>query len=95
MKWHRKLVSKKDIVIRKGTVFENIDGTNTHYASGNYEAIIGLDKDACVTIVVDNESKKYFEEVIETEVSNCEYAEPEGCFGPENCRYAEAGGCTY
>ena len=64
MKWRRKFVSKKNIVIRKGTVFENIDGTNTHYASGNYEAIIGLDKDTCVTIVVNNENKEYFKEVV-------------------------------
>lgn len=57
----KKIISKKDIIIPKGTVFENIDGTDTHYAFDNYETIIALDKDACVTIVVSSENKEYFE----------------------------------
>ena len=41
----KKIISKKDIIIPKGTVFECIDGMTTHYASGNYETLIEVTKD--------------------------------------------------
>lgn len=58
-----KLISKKDIIIPKGTIFECIDGTDTHYACDNYEYMLALDKDTYATIVVSSENKKYFEVV--------------------------------
>jgi len=60
---NKKIISKKDIIIPKGTIFENIDGSDTHYACDNYEYILGLDKDTCATVVVSSENKEYFEDV--------------------------------
>jgi len=40
-----KLISKKDIIIPKGTVFESIDGKTVKYSSGNYETLIEITKD--------------------------------------------------
>ena len=60
MKEIKKIISKKDIIIPKGTVFGNIDGSDTHYINDNYGYIIGLDKDTCATIVVSSENKEYF-----------------------------------
>lgn len=56
-----KLKLKKDIVIPKGTVFENISGMTTHYAYDNYEYILALDNDTCAAIAVTSENKQYFE----------------------------------
>jgi len=56
-----KIKLKKDIIIPQGTIFENIDGIDTHYAYDNYEYVLGLDKDTCVTIVVSSENEEYFE----------------------------------
>ena len=58
----KKIISKKDIIIPKGTVFENIGGCDTHYAYDNFEYIIELDKDTYATIVVSSENKEYFKE---------------------------------
>ena len=60
-KKNKVIVSKKDIVIPKGTAFKCIDGMDTHYAYDNYEYILGLDKDTCATIVVSSENEEYFE----------------------------------
>ena len=57
----KKIISKKDITIPKGTIFENIDGSDTHYVYDNYGYVIELDKDTCATIVVSSENKEYFE----------------------------------
>ena len=55
-----KIVSKKDIVIPKGTVFENIDGSTSHHYYGCYNTNIGLDNDTCARIIVTDENKEYF-----------------------------------
>ena len=41
----KEIVSKKDIVIPKGTVFECIDGRITRYVNGNYETLLEITKD--------------------------------------------------
>ena len=48
----KKIISKKDIIIPKGTVFENIDGWKTNYRGGNYEALIDLSRDNCGYFVI-------------------------------------------
>jgi len=60
VKTTKKIILKKDIVISKGTIFENIDGMDTHYAYDNYEYVLALDNDTCATIVVSSENKEYF-----------------------------------
>lgn len=44
-------VLRKDLVIPAGTEFTCIDGTTRRYATGNYEAIIGLSKDSTGSLV--------------------------------------------
>ena len=51
----RKIVSKKDIVIPRGTVFECIDGSERKYCSGNYEALIDLSRDNCGSFIIGDE----------------------------------------
>ena len=46
------IVSKKDIVIPKGTIFECIDGMKREYCNGNYEALIDLSVNNCGHFVV-------------------------------------------
>ena len=46
-KKNKVIVSKKDIVIPKGTVFECIDGLKREYGSGNYETLIDLSRNNC------------------------------------------------
>ena len=60
MKKNKVIVSKKDIIIPKGTIFKNIDGMDTHYAYDNYEYILALDNDTCATIIVSSENEEYF-----------------------------------
>jgi len=59
------IVSKRDIVIPKGTVFKCIDGTTRNYLNGNYEALIDLSKDNCGNFTIGT----YFDE------DNFEYAD--------------------
>jgi len=59
----KKIISKKDIIIPKGTVFENIDGSSSQFYHDNYEEYIELDKDTSVRIIVSSENKKYFDNV--------------------------------
>ena len=58
-----KLKLKKDIIIKKGTIFDNIDGTKTEYWSDNYDVLIALDKNTSARIIVSSENKQYFEVV--------------------------------
>ena len=60
----KKIISKKDIVIPKGTVFEYIDGSLSQFYYDNYDTIIGLDKDTCARIIVSSENEEYLECVI-------------------------------
>ena len=55
-----RLILKKNIVIPKGTVFENIDGETSHYAYDNYATLISLDNDATARIIVSSENEEYF-----------------------------------
>lgn len=57
-----KLISKKDIIIPKGTVFENIDNSTSEFIYDNYDYILAFDNDTCARIVVSSENKEYFEE---------------------------------
>ena len=63
MKKKRKvIVSKKDIVIPKGTIFECVGGMDVHYCNGNYEALISLSVDNCGHFVIGDEfNKRKFE----------------------------------
>ena len=56
-----KLKLKKDIVIPKGTVFENIDGTTSHHYRDLWSNIVALSNDTCAELIVSSENKKYFE----------------------------------
>lgn len=47
----QRIVLTRDLVIPAGTVFECCDGVVRRYASGNYEATIGLSKDTSGSIV--------------------------------------------
>lgn len=51
----KKIVSKKDVIIPKGTVFECIDGLKRKYCSGNYEALIDLSRDNCGSFIIGDE----------------------------------------
>ena len=57
-----RLILKKNIVIPKGTVFENIDGETSHYAYDNYAVIISLDNDTTARIIISSENEEYFKE---------------------------------
>ena len=65
MKKTKRIISKKDIIIPKGTVFENIDGSLSQFFYDNYTINIALDKDTSARIIVSSENKEYFtDEVI-------------------------------
>jgi hypothetical protein len=57
-----KIILKKDLIIPKGTVFENIDGETSHYCYDNYAVVISLDNDTTARIIVSSENEKYFKE---------------------------------
>ena len=56
-----KLISKKDIIIPKGTIFLNIDNSLSKFIYDNYRVEIELDKDTCASVIVSSENVKYFE----------------------------------
>jgi len=58
-----KLKLKKDIIIPKGTIFENIDNSSSEFIYDNYGYILALDNDTCARIIVSSENKDYFEVV--------------------------------
>ena len=58
-----KLIAKKNIVIPKGTIFENIDGSKSEFIYDNYDYILALDNDTCARIIVSSENNEYFEVV--------------------------------
>jgi len=60
-----KIKLKKDIIIPKGTIFENIDGLKRKYCNGNYEALIDLSRDNYGSFVIGGEFDKDNFEVIE------------------------------
>lgn len=51
MKKRARYVLKKDLIIPAGTVFECVDGTTRRFASGNFEAVIGLSRDSSGSLV--------------------------------------------
>ena len=61
----KRIISKKAIIIPKGTIFENIDGETSHCYYDNYSKVIALNKDTSVEIRVSSENKEYFEEIKE------------------------------
>jgi len=59
-------VLKRDLVIPAGTVFHCIDGTTRQFASGNFEATLGLSRDSSGSVVYgvepnDAECMEWFE----------------------------------
>ena len=60
MKKDKVIVSKKDIVIPKGTVFENIDKSSSQFIYDNYETYVELDDDTSARIIVSSENEEYF-----------------------------------
>ena len=61
-----KLISKKDIIIPKGTIFDNIDGETSTFVSDNYESYLQLDIDnyyntSAIRIIVSSDNKGLFE----------------------------------
>jgi len=56
-----KLISKKDIIIPKGTIFENIDNSLSEFIYDNYDYILALDDYTCARIIVSGENTEYFE----------------------------------
>lgn len=63
-----KLKLKKDILIKKGTVFEARNEFKNHYCTDDYDTRIALYKtksihDASMRILVSSENKEFFEEV--------------------------------
>jgi len=61
----QKIISKKDIVIPKGTVFECIDGSSTQYYFNNFRNYIEINKDNSASFVIcydeGTEDDEYFE----------------------------------
>ena len=56
-----RIISKKDIVIPKGTLFKNCDNSSSQFYYDNYDTYIALDKDTTVRIIVSSENKEYFQ----------------------------------
>ena len=66
----KKLVLKKDIIIKAGTVFSCEDGRKSSYVTHNYSALVGLTKDSCGEMMygVDKDDDKldeWFMELLE------------------------------
>jgi len=61
MKDNKKIVSKRDIVIPKGTVFNNCDNTSSQFYEDNFDTYVELNKDTTARIIVSSENKEYFE----------------------------------
>jgi hypothetical protein len=68
---NKKFKLLKDIVIPKGTIFENCDGMTSHFSNDNYLSTIGLTKNTSGRIIygIDSsaackeENAEWFEEV--------------------------------
>jgi len=63
MKIAKMIISKKDIIIPKGTVFENIDNSSTNFIHDNYDYLLALNNDTTARMIVSSENREYFEEV--------------------------------
>ena len=63
MKIAKKIISKKDIVIPKGTIFRNCDKTSSKFIYDNYDVIIALDKNTIIRLIVSSENKEYFKSI--------------------------------
>lgn len=66
----KKLVLKKDIVIKAGTLFLCEDGRTTKHVSGNYSTSIGLTNDSCGELIYgvdekDDKLDEWFMELLE------------------------------
>ena len=48
-----KIILSRDVVIPKGTVFENCDGQITEYVDGNFVASMANGKDGIISVYVD------------------------------------------
>ena len=56
-----KLKLKKDIVIPRGTIFDDVAGSKSEFIYDQYDYILALDNDTCARIIVSSENKRYFE----------------------------------
>jgi len=59
---------KKDIVVPKGTIFQNYDGTTVKFKKDNYECGVGITKDSAGMLVYgidphDKDLEGWFEDV--------------------------------
>ena len=50
-------VLKQDLIIKKGSVFKCIDGTQRDYVNGNYQLVIADGNDRCITVVMEKDSR--------------------------------------
>jgi hypothetical protein len=67
----------KDIVLKAGTVFKNINGRTTRFGNSNFSTLMGLTKDSCGEFIYgidpnDTELHEWFEEINEREESQCD-----------------------
>lgn len=52
------MILKKDLVIKKGTVFKCIAGMTIRFAAGNHQALVADGKDHVIRVTVESESRK-------------------------------------
>ena len=50
-----KILLKQDLIIPKGTIFEDCTGLNVEYSSGNFESIIGTGRDGVINIFLNED----------------------------------------
>ena len=55
------IISKRNIVIPKGTIFNNCDNSSSQFYRDNFDTYVELDKDTTARIIVSSENKEFFE----------------------------------
>ena len=58
-----KLKLKKDIVIKKETIFDDTSGVISEFIFDQYDYILALDNNTCARVIVSSENEDYFEVV--------------------------------
>ena len=61
MRLPSQIISKRDFIIPKGTIFRNIDGRTDKHYSGNYETLIPIGKDNTGFFCVEIDNKNFKE----------------------------------
>ena len=57
----KKYTLKQDIVIKKGTECECIDGVKKEFYDGNYEALIPMGDDATISLLINDDAIEFIE----------------------------------